>query len=572
MDLKFIRESIIGNHTLIPTPYGERLLTYADYTASGRTLHFIENYLLEIEKYYGNTHTNDSYTGKTMNLYYEEAEAIIKRCLHLTDDYFLFPTGTGTTGAIIKLLQILGLYLTPALKYNLERLCSNERGYHEDFSNLIQEVNTERPVVFVSPYEHHSNYLIWKESFAEVVEIAMKKDGSMDLMDLESKLKDPKYSHRIKLGSFSAASNITGIITDMDRVSELMHLHGGFVFFDYAASAPYVDIKMVKDELIYYDAIFLSPHKFIGGPGSCGLLIIHKDLYNTIYPPTVAGGGTVHYVSPYFYEYEADVETRENAGTPGILQLLRAALAIELKHLVTPERIEWIEQNYLTHALQRLLTHPNFILLGPKEPKNRLGIISFNIRHHDRILHPKFVAKLLNDLFGIQTRAGCACAGPYGHRLLGIDHSHAELINQALKEGMEILRPGFVRLNFHYTMDSAEVNFIVNAIIFIAHYGYLFLQDYRCDPRSGSWTHINDHNLPVQEPFGLSSCLNQQKNPPQPTVNRSSLYHSYMNEAYKLLNRYLSRLPYGVFKQQRFEQLRWFPFIHMKKHTDQINE
>ena len=317
LTVKALRNEIIGNHKEIQTPYGKRLITYADYTASGRTVNFIEKYLLTLQESYANSHTEDSYTGKAMTTYVHQAENRIKALLNASDDHYVIPVGTGSTGAIQKLCEILGLYVPPKLDHYLK--------------NVLESYIEQVPVVFIGPYEHHSNDLIWRESIAEVVTIALDAQGGTDLNDLKSKLTLPQYKNRLKVGSFSAASNVSGVKSPLYEIAEILHANDALACFDFAASGPYVEINMNYSDVSYFDAIYLSPHKFLGGPGSSGLLVINKKIYDNHMAPTVAGGGTVDYVSSFGYDFTSDPESREKAGTPGILQILKTCLAMELK-------------------------------------------------------------------------------------------------------------------------------------------------------------------------------------------------------------------------------------------------
>jgi selenocysteine lyase/cysteine desulfurase len=571
INLDFIRNEIIGNNLLFDTPYGKRLITYTDYTASGRTLAFIEKYMIKIQEMYGNTHTEDSYTGKTMTGLLHKAEKNIKHYVGATERNYIFPVGTGTTGAVAKLCEIIGLYLTPGLKYKIDEYVKQfkeeSRYKQEIIEDLFKNMSEKKPIVFVSPYEHHSNYLIWKETFAEVIEIRLNKTGCLDLLDLETKLKLPEYSDRIKIGSFSAASNITGVKTDVYEVARILHRHNALAFFDFAACAPYVEINMNLDNESYFDAIFFSPHKFIGGPGSSGILLINKDLYSNLYPPTVAGGGTVSYVSPFNYMYSENVEEREKAGTPGILQIIKASLALELKQLIGTNKINEIEKTYFDYALNKLENQPNIIIYGHKECSKKINILSFNIKHENKFLHHKLVAKLLNDLFGIQSRAGCACAGPYGHRLLGLDKEFSQKFESAVRKGVSSLKPGFVRINFHYLMSQEEIDFILNAIIFIANYGNLFLSQYVINLKTGSWNHLTFvENNQLIDNFGILDSFNYHNDDvfKQTNINKSVEYNNYIDQAIKEANSLYSKFvrDFKVFENPKFEEIRWFNFIN----------
>ncbi len=548
-----LRNEIIGNHKEIQTPYGKRLITYADYTASGRTVNFIEKYLLTLQESYANSHTEDSYTGKAMTTYVHQAENRIKALLNATDDHYVIPVGTGSTGAIQKLCEILGLYVPPKLDHYLKNAL---KGYLEQV-----------PVVFIGPYEHHSNDLIWRESIAEVVTITLDAQGGIDLNDLKSKLALPQYKNRLKVGSFSAASNVSGVKSPLYEIAKILHSNDALACFDFAASGPYVEINMNYSDVSYFDAIYLSPHKFLGGPGSSGLLVINKKIYDKHMAPTVAGGGTVDYISSFGYDFTSDPESREKAGTPGILQILKACLAMELKAEIGIEKIDTIERQYIAIVMGHLAENSNIEILGPHDPNKRISILSFNIKYKDHYLHHRFVSRLLNDLFGIQSRAGCACAGPYGHALLGIDRNTSETFRNFISNGTHSLKPGWVRVNFHYAMSSEQVKFIIDAINFIADYGYLFLQDYQLDCKSGAWMPKDfdmDDTIPT---FGLMTSLDDQSQAwPETTSDiQASIYTDYLNQAHSLAAQ-LKKTFYPSFQfydDAIMESNRWFYILNM---------
>ena len=356
---------------------------------------------------------------------------------------------------------------------------------------LELEIDRLKPVVFIGPYEHHSNDIMWREAIAEVVTIQLTSDGYIDLKDLESQVSDAKYKKRLKIGSFSAASNVTGLKSPVYEIARIMHKYGGLICFDFAASAPYVKINMNNDSDTFFDAIFISPHKFVGGPGSSGILVFNERVYNLELSPTSAGGGTVDFVSLTTVDYSKDIETREKSGTPGVLQTIKAALAIDLKDAIGIDNIKSKELEYTTRALKRLSKHSKIKILGPIDPEKRISIVSFIIKQGDRYLHPKLITKLLNDLFGIQSRAGCMCAGPYGHSLLNIDEEQSQKFRKINLQGKLGIRPGWCRVNFHYLFSEIEFKFICEAIEFIADYGYLFLRKYSFNINSGVWTHLN---------------------------------------------------------------------------------
>jgi selenocysteine lyase/cysteine desulfurase len=491
---EFLRRQVVGIDSAFDTPFGRRLMVYCDFTASGRCLLFVERYLQTLQRSYANTHTEDDVTGRSMSRLLHEAEAMIKQAVNAGPQGRIVACGTGATGAIDKLQQILGVALPPAtrrvLGEELRQFLGQQRC--EDFRAFQQ---SHQPVVFVGPYEHHSNEVTWRQGLATVVEVNLARDGSVDLAHLESLLQQPEYLGRLRIGSFSAASNVTGMRSPVRDIARLLHAHDAYACFDYAASGPYVDIDMNAprdpdggDPSL--DAVFLSPHKFLGGPGSSGVLVFNERLYSRDLPPSVAGGGTVDYVSPEDQDFIADIEEREKAGTPGVLQILKAALALELKCRIGAERIEAREQELVSRALARWGAHPRIEILGNPDPTRRIGIVSFNLGDpRGRYLHPKFCTALLNDLFGIQSRAGCSCAGPYGHRLLGIDQATSELYRDWVRKGFQGIKPGWCRVGFHYAMDDLEAGFVMDAVEFIADQGYRFLPLYRFDTGTGMWSH-----------------------------------------------------------------------------------
>ncbi len=451
----FVRSQIIGRHQALDTPFGERALTYADYTASGRGVLFLERYMERILAEYGNTHTEDDATGGISTDRLHRAEHSIKRLVNAGPDHLIIESGTGSTGAVHRLQQILGVYVPPAAKELVRRLLEEDRS-PDELSDLERKLRERLPVVFVGPYEHHSNEISWRECLAETVEVDLDGDGLLDLADLERKVSDPRYRNRIRIGSFSAASNVTGIKTPVYDVARLLHRHGAFAFFDFAACAPYEPIDMNRDDEAFFDGLFFSPHKLLGGPGSTGILIFHRRLYREGLPPTHAAGGTVDYVGFSGQQYTADIESREKPGTPGILQTMRVALALELKEKLGVERIQETEEGYIRRAMERFSGIPGISVVGNPDPAKRIAILSFNIRSGTEWLHPRFVVRLLNDLFGIQARAGCSCAGPYGHRLLGIGPEQSLVYQERIVNGQAGLKPGWVRMNFHFLIPEEE--------------------------------------------------------------------------------------------------------------------
>ncbi len=467
--IETIKDSVIGAGRPVITPFGEKPLVYADYTASGRALTFIEDYIRdEVLPLYANTHTETSLTGAQTTAFREEARQIIRKAVNGSNDDQVIFCGSGATAAINKLIDILGIRL-PA---DLDR--DYELGRHIPA--------TERPVVFIGPYEHHSNELPWRESIADVEAIPLTPQGQICLDTLERKLQ--QYAGRtLKIGSFSAASNVTGVKSDVQQVSALLKRHGALSFWDYAAAAPYVSIDMNGENPL--DAVFISPHKFVGGPGTPGVLLAKKSIMrNSI--PAVVGGGTVAYVTPQDHLYLEDHERREEGGTPAIVEAIRAGLVFKLQQEVGTDEIERREAEFVHRACSIFSAQPNLEILGNAQVP-RLSIMSLRFKHGAKDLHYGFVVALLNDLFGIQVRGGCSCAGPYGHTLLDMNMDYSRALESQIRSGATVLRPGWVRLNFNYFIGEEEFAYLTRAVCLVAEHGWRLLPFYHCDSQTGIW-------------------------------------------------------------------------------------
>ncbi len=463
------RDQIIGVDQTFQSPYGTQKLLYTDWTASGRLYRPIEEKLMnEFGPFVANTHTETSTSGAAMTLAYHEARNIIKRHVNASENDVLITEGSGMTGVINKFQRILGLKVSENLKEH------------------TQVPEEKRPVVFVSHMEHHSNQTSWYETIADVVVVPCNNTGLVCLDAFEDCILEYK-DRPIKIASIVATSNVTGIHTPYYEVAKLIHKYNGLCFVDFACCAPYIHIDMHPEEKdAYLDAIFFSPHKFLGGPGSSGVLIFNKKLYKNMVPDN-PGGGTVTYTNPWGeHDYFDDVETREDGGTPAFLQTIRIALSIQLKEQMGTDNIQKREYELNERVFDTLESIPSVKILAPNH-KKRLSIFSF---YHKKF-HFNLVVKLLNDRFGIQTRGGCSCAGTYGHFLLNVDHETSNRIKDQILEGCNTEKPGWVRLSLHPTTTNEELDFICNSLQELFKHIEDWSRDYQYDMAKNDYVHTS---------------------------------------------------------------------------------
>jgi selenocysteine lyase/cysteine desulfurase len=461
------RKDIIGVDQSFISPYGEKKIIYTDWTASGRLYRPIEEKILnECGPFVANTHTETTVTGTAMTLAYHEARHIIKRHVNANSDDILITDGTGMTGVVNKFQRILGLRIPENLK---------------EFATIPEAL---KPIVFISHMEHHSNQTSWLETIADVEVIPANDEGLFCLEALKVLLE--KYKNRsFKIASITSCSNVTGIKTPYHEVAKLMHHNNGVCFVDFACSGPYVSIDMhPQDADAYLDAIFFSPHKFLGGPGTSGVLIFNKNLYkNNV--PDCPGGGTVMWTNPWGeHKYIDNIEDREDGGTPGFLQVIKTALAIQLKEKMGVQNILDREHELVEYIFAKLNQLPNLHILA-NQHQDRLGVISFYIDE----LHFNLGVKLLNDKFGIQTRGGCSCAGTYGHYLLHVDQETSHNLVCQITSGDLIQKPGWIRMSVHPTTTSAEIEFVCESIRLLAANHQEWANEYQYNPKTNEFLH-----------------------------------------------------------------------------------
>lgn len=449
-----LREGVIGEGAAFESPFGIQKLIYADYVASGRALRQVEGFVMErVLPFYANSHTEASHCGGEMTRMRREARAIIAGACGADDSFATVFAGAGATAGLNRLVHLLGV------------------------AEAVQR--GENPLVLIGPYEHHSNILPWRESGAEVVEIAEAATGGPDLDVLEAALIAARG--RCVVGAFSAASNVTGIVTDTDRVTRLLKRHGALAVWDYAGGAPYLTIDMRAGTDAQKDAVVVSAHKFPGGPGASGVMIVRKAACcaSRMFQP---GGGTVKFVSPTAHDYSCDIATREEAGTPNVVGDIRAALCFMVKAAIGQARLDTRHAQLRARALAVWGENPNMQIMGNAQAP-ALPIFSFRVRNSARggYLHHQLFTRLLSDVYGIQARGGCACAGPYAHRLLGIGEAESEAIRAAIQRGEEMEKPGWTRLNLSALMDDAKADLVIAAVDALARNPYPMADAYCCD-------------------------------------------------------------------------------------------
>jgi len=460
------RKHIIGINQTFKSPYGLQKVIYADWTASGRLYRPIEEKISnELGPFVANTHTETTTTGAAMTLAYHEARKIIKHHVNANNNDVLITAGSGMTGVVNKFQRILGLKITESLK---------------NFTTIPHDL---KPVIFISHMEHHSNQTSWLETIADVEVVPADENGLVSVKNFEIAIRNHQ-DRKLKYVAITSCSNVTGIKTPYHEIAKLIHQNKGLCFVDFACCAPYVNINMHPDDEAYLDAIYFSPHNFLGGPGSAGVLIFNKKLYKNIVPDN-PGGGTVSYTNPWGQrDYFVDVETREDGGTPAFLQTMKIAFAIQLKEKMGVSNIENRENDINNKMFKTLENLQGVKILAPNQ-KKRLSIFSFYFEKY----HFNLVVKLLNDRFGIQTRGGCSCAGTYGHYLLNVDQETSTRIKNQILEGCNTQKPGWIRMSLHPTITSEELDFVANSLQELSKNIDSWSQEYLYDSERNDFVH-----------------------------------------------------------------------------------
>jgi selenocysteine lyase/cysteine desulfurase len=482
------KQNIIGEDVFFESPYGNKKVVYADWTASGRMYAPIESMMMEdFYPLVANTHTETNFTGTSMTLAYQKARQIIKKHVNASSEDVLVAGSSGMTGVINKFQRILGLKI------------------HESFKDQVKIEPMDRPILFVTHMEHHSNQTSWVETICEVVIIPPDSEGNIDLNAFAGML--DKYKDRSKkIAAITSCSNVTGIKTPYFKISQMIHAYGGYCFVDFACSAPYIDIDMHPESLedAQLDAIYFSPHKFLGGPGSSGVLIFNQKLYNNSIPDD-PGGGTVDYTNPWGENiYHDSVEAREDGGTPAFLQTIRVALAIKLKESMGVDNILAREEEMLAIIWDKLENIQNVHIMADNH-RSRLGVISFFI--HD--LHYNLGVKLLNDVYGIQVRGGCSCAGTYGHYLFEVSAEKSNIIRDLIAKNDLSLKPGWIRMSIHPTMTNDELIYILESIKDLANNHHNYTGDYIYNSRTNEYRHKSEAGLEISSALcdKLEACF-----------------------------------------------------------------
>ncbi|XP_052802193.1 uncharacterized protein LOC128232585 [Mya arenaria] len=500
--LRYVDENVFGKDLVIETPFGSRNVVYCDYTASGRCLQFIEDYIqTKVMPTYANTHSTTGHNARQTGKFREEARNIIKKCVNANNDDVAIFTGSGATAGMHKIAW--------TLRINTPRVAAET-------------------AVFIGPYEHHSNILLWREYGTKVVRIRHEPDhGQIDLIQLQEELQFWKDKRRVLLVCMSAASNVTGIITDVDAVARIAHQNGALAIFDYAAGGPYLKIDMNPSKTEYKDAVILSPHKFVGGPGTPGLILAKKWMFRNSVPDRV-GGGTVRFVTRDLHSYVGNIEEREEGGTPAIIESIRAGIIFKLKEEIGADVIHARELELCNRAFTAWESNPSIYVMG-SHTADRVCIFSFLTISQEtgRLVHHNFISTLLSDVFGIQARGGCACAGPYAEDLMGISEPMAKKYlwflsekpqrkdpNKHVQDPLEIMKPGFTRVNLSYFLDNETADFIIEAVNMVTKHGWKLLPEYSFDPFTGSWKHKSFSNTMESQLESLSSF--------DPTGNKTS--------------------------------------------------